>query len=959
MTPERWQIIDRLLDEIREIPLHERENFLTEKCGADNDLKDEVISLLKAEEKADEFIEDSAFRIVAKNLGKENRLPSNLQGKTVGSYKIKKLIGEGGMGEVFLAFDKKLKREVAVKILPGTYEPNDERVSRFEREASAISALNHPNIVTIYDVGVHENINYIATEYVEGDNLRISVRNGMNLKGVLNVVIQCCDALAAAHNAGVIHRDIKPENIIVRPDGYVKILDFGLAKLTGNSSTVSSELGKTVEGMIIGTPAYMSPEQISADKVDHRTDLWSIGLVLYELITGINPFKKETKQRTFEAIISKSPPLASSLNDEIPVELDQILLKALEKDADISYQSAADLRADLKRIKREMESSPSNSNLSERLFFTSRNRWSPIYSGLFSIIAVTVLVGSFVWWFSSGKAAGAENEWSNAKNSQLTSTSGIAQYPSLSPDGKTVVYSAHHGGKQDIFWQRVGGKTTVNLTDKSNGHNSMPAFSPDGKLIAFRSDRQPSGIYLMEETGENIRRLSDIGYHPSWSPDGRKIVVSDSHSGIHKVHTVPQSSLWVIDVESGEKVKLETNGDAIFPSWSPNGHRIAFWYVEMGKPGEIATIPADGGEPLNVTQDPANDWNPVWSPDGKYLYFCSDPQGSMSIWRVAIEEKTGSLLGEKELVSALSRYSRHLAFSRNGEQLAFVRYESQSNLLSLDFDSDAGKVIGEPKWITRENQEISFPDLSPDGQEFVVRISVGTDEELAIYDDKGTIKRQLTKNSSNERFPRWSPDGSKVYFHSDQGGKYQIWSIDGDGTNLRQITFSQKTGAVDAVLSPDGTKMIFSELDNSKQTPYLLDLTKTWQEQIPQPLLKDRFPAANITARNWSKEENRILVNFDKESSGSYEIGVIDLDDLRYEKIADFGFLPVWLNDSRRFIFADDDSIRLADADTKSVVELFKPPRYTVLQANLSRDNKLIFYRYLQLDSDIWLLDAS
>ena len=361
MTPERWKQIDELFDAVLDLPKNQRESFLTLKTSGDEELKNEVLSLLKAETSNENFLENSAMGIAAKNLANEKTVVShhNLTGKTISTYKIEKMLGAGGMGEVYLAHDDKLRRKVALKILPAEFVADDERVKRFGLEARAVSALNHPNIVTIHDVGNFDGINYIATEFVEGKSLREIIGTNLKVSEILRIVSQCCEALAAAHSAGIIHRDIKPENIMIRPDGYLKILDFGLAKLTDVSPQTFKDLAKTAKGIIIGTPAYMSPEHVTDDKVDHRTDLWSIGVVLYELLTGSNPFKKATRQATFQAILSEEMPLASSINAEIPQELDQILIKALEKDAELSYQTASDLRADLKRVRREIDSSPS------------------------------------------------------------------------------------------------------------------------------------------------------------------------------------------------------------------------------------------------------------------------------------------------------------------------------------------------------------------------------------------------------------------------------------------------------------------------------------------------------------------------------------------------------------------------------------------------------------------------
>jgi eukaryotic-like serine/threonine-protein kinase len=989
MNPDRWRQIDDLFDAVLDLPDGERERFLSERCGGDEELRREVLSLLSSQKKSENFLQRSAMRVAAKNLAEEKTVFSNafFLGRVVGTYKIEKLLGAGGMGEVYLAYDEKLKRRVALKILPAEYTSSDERVKRFELEARAISTLNHPNIVTIYDVDTAEGVNFIATEFVEGKNLRELLANGggggdssngnsgrLKIKDALTIIIQTCEALGAAHAAGIVHRDIKPENIMVRPDGYVKVLDFGLAKLSEISLHTLKNFAQTAKGVIIGTPAYMSPEQVGDDKVDHRTDLWSVGVVLYELLTGVNPFKKDSRQATFQAILSADPPAPNSLNPAISSELDRILIKALEKDPDLSYQSASDLRADLKRVRREFESSSSMlsrtaSSGAERFAEAEKKKFSP-FSVFAVILFVAVAAGASaagLWLFlresKTPPAVQVASEWAGAQNAQLTISPWVEGYPSLSPDGETIIFASDPNHDRNIYWQRVGGQNVTNLTPNSKEDDTMPAFSPSGKLIAFRSERNPPGIYVMEETGENARRVSDIGFHPSWSPDEKKIVVSDKAAAVHTVHTVPNGSLFVIDVAAATRRKLETGGDAIMPNWSPNGHRIAFWFVAEGRPPDIATIPAEGGEPVVIAdfageEGHSADWNPVWSPDGKYLYFASDRGGSMNFWRVAIDEKTGRTLDEPESVSTPSKYCRHLTFSRSGKRLAYVRYESLSNLQSIAFDPKTLKVAGQVNWITRGDREISNPDLSPDGQQFVARGPTRTQEDLVLLDRGGGNWRYLTDDKFRERVPRWSPDGSRIAFSSDRSGKYQIWTINPDGSNLGQITFTEKTGANSAVFSPDGKRLAYTEIDGDALSSFILDLTKPWNAQTPAPLP----PVSNnesFSVRDWSKDGQKLLSIYFERDGDESGIGVFNLETSRYEKMTDSGANPFWLADNRHFIFTSRNKILLCDSLTKKITELYTPLDYEVQHANVSPDNKMIFFRYLQVNADVWLLDAS
>jgi serine/threonine protein kinase len=964
MDPARWRKIDELVDGALELPAAERVAYLTARCDGDDSLQREVLSLIRAQDSARGFLENSAMEVAAKHAAAEDYsfTRTALVGRVIDTYRVERLIGLGGMGEVYLAHDDKLDRKIALKILPDEFSRDDERIKRFDREARAISALNHPNIVTIYDVGTFDGISYIAAEFVEGSTLREMIGGDLRLKDVYAIGIQICDALSTAHRAGIIHRDIKPENIILRPDGYVKILDFGLAKLNQTNANRQRDTNHTAPGEVIGTPAYMSPEQVAGELVDHRTDLWSVGVVLYELLAGKNPFKGSNRQETFKSILTADPGPVSNLDHSIPPAMDQILAKALEKDADLGYQTAADLRADLKRLKREFDSSPSWSHHSVELQREAAKRRGVRNLALAAaVLLVLVLGGGLTWRFylrAKWAATAGGNEWTGAKNIQLTDTPWIEGYPSLSPDGKNIVFASDSPYDRNIYLQRVGGKNAVNLTSNSKVNDTMPVYSPDGKLIAFRSERDGGGTFVMEETGENVRKVSDAGYHPSWSPDGKQLVVCDRVSAVYTAHTVPNSSLWIIDVATGEKHKLDTKGDAVMPSWSPDGGRIAFWFVANGKAGDIATIPATCGEPVALDRDPASDWDPVWSPDGRFLYFISDRGGNMNVWRTAVDEQTGLATGKPESIPTPSKYVRHLSFSGDGKTLAYVRYESRSNVQSIPFDPATLKAGTEVSWITRGERELGNPELSPDGTKFVARSPSNTDEDLVIFDRDGSNLRKLTSDNFRERVPRWSPDGKKIAFQSDRSGKYQIWTIAPDGTGLQQVTFSDKSGVGFAVFSPDSLRLAYTESENGTYTPFIIDLSQSWPAQTPVPL-PPHPGLGSLAVRDWSNDGNKLLLTLAQGEGDEQGIVLFDFASGRYERMTTNGDNPFWLNDNRNFIYSGHDSIFLCDSVTKKTSELYHTPEYELHHANISPDNKLIFFRYLQADADVWVVDAS
>jgi serine/threonine protein kinase len=968
MKADRWRQVEKLYDDALDLPAAERAKFAQEACAGDEDLQRELLSLLAAEQKVGDFMESPALDIAARAVAHngDSVKQSSFIGRELGPYKIEKLLGVGGMGEVYLAHDAKLARKVALKILPPQFTSDPERIKRFERESRAVSALNHPNLITIYDIGVSERVHYIATEFVTGKTVRDLIDDGLKMRDALAIATQVAEALGAAHNAGVLHRDIKPENIMVRPDGYVKVLDFGLAKLNEQATAGGLPLSaaQTQSGLLMGTLAYMSPEQAAGDEVDERTDIWSLGIVLYEMMIGSSPTKGANRLETLGTILSKEPLSATDSHPSLPPELDHILGKALEKDRELRYQTASDFRADLKRLKREIDSSPSQpgdggraARRNSAAVSAPANPWRgrTLLPGALLTVIVLSLGGWLLaakWWTTKAPAG---PDWSRARNVQLTIKESSELFCSLAPDGKSFVYVSFEAGNTDIYWQRVGGKNPTNLTKDSSQSETTPAFSPDGNLIAFHSAREPSGLYIMEATGENPRRLSDVGYHPSWSPDGKQIVVGEEWVGVHSNKSTSPSALWIIEVASGTK-RLLTEGDAAQPSWSPDGGRIAYWYWSTQGRGDIATIPATGGPPVRITAEDSTDWNPVWSPDGKYIYFSSDRGGSMNLWRIAVDEKTGAALGAPEAVPTPSKYALSVSFSRDGKSLVYVRYESVANLQSVPFDPSAGKVTGEPVWVTRGYTGISHPQLSPDGEHYVARWPRLTQEDIAIFNKDGSNWRALTDDKFQDRRPRWFPDGRRVAFSSDRSGVNQIWSINADGTGLHQLTFAEGNGASSPILSADARWLAYLQLKDKGAGVFVLDLTKGWPEQSPKQLPPVPSSMGYFVPNNWSSDGDKLIGTFVAEDRNDAGVGTYSFSSDSYERLTDNGGYPVWLKDKHRFIFIDKTTIYLGDAASRKAQPIFTPSAHGIQHPSISSDNQTIFFRFLQVEADVWLL---
>ncbi|MGE0460564.1 MAG: protein kinase [Vicinamibacterales bacterium] len=878
-------------------------------------------------------------------------------GQVISHYRVIEQIGSGGMGVVYRAHDTKLGRDVALKFLPPDLARNHLALERFQREARAASALNHPNICTIYEIDDADGQPLLAMELLEGQTLqeRLADRQPLKFSEVLDLAIQIADALQAAHARGIVHRDIKPANIFITRDGRAKVLDFGLAKVDSASqpeapADTPTEMGLiTTPGLTVGTVYYMSPEQAAGEPLDARTDLFSFGLVLYEMATGRRAFSGNSVV-ALAAILHGQPAPAITVNPQLSPQFQQIIDKALEKDREVRYQSAAELRADLKRLRRDAESaaiSAASRSAPAAVARVRRQAWGTAATAVVAAVLLATVLW-FVWRWPS--ADPTPNVLANATFARLTEQAGLESFPSLAPDGRTIVYASAASGNWDIHLQRVEGSNTINLTLDSPADDTQPAFSPDGTRIAFRSERGGGGIFVMGATGEAVRRLSDVGYNPSWSPDGRFIVCAQETIEQPASRYSNMSALWVIDVSTGERREL-TAGDAVQPSWSPHGQRIAYWAADASGQRDLWTMPAEGGAPVALTSDRFVDWSPHWSPDGQYVYFSSDRGGSMNLWRVPVDEATGRAAGDSEPVTTPSANSALITMTADGKRLAYVEQSWTQNLMRAAFPP--GSRPDPPVPVTRGSRYFAEPQASPDGQ-WLATYSLDKGNNIYVVRTDGTELRAVTDDGFKNVAPRWSPDGRQIAFYSNRSGPFQVWTIHPDGSNLRQMTFGTANETYYYPLwSPDGRHLVYSSLDAN---PFILDTTRSWDEQPPRSL--PALPDAGMTFAAWSwSSDGRRLAGWRLRADGVHAgVTLFDPASNRYTTLTETGRYPTWLADDRRLVFFSNGRLFLLDTQTGAVDALPSLPGYSE-GFTISRDNRWIYYEQNHREGDIWIID--
>jgi serine/threonine protein kinase len=786
MTSEKWEQAKQLYEAALKVGRDERPRFLAENCGGDEELRREVGSLLACSDEAEGFLDKPAIGEMAEVIVTGR----SLTGQKILQYNIVEMLGAGGMGEVYLAEDTRLKRKIALKILPASLSEDKKSVRRFEQEACAASALNHPNILTVHEFGAHDGMNFIASEFVKGETLRERLIGGetLTLPETLDIALQVAAALCAAHESGIIHRDIKPENVMIRDDGLVKVLDFGLAKLTLQKSEDVDNDGETVfhttAGMIMGTAAYMSPEQARGRETDARTDIWSFGVVLYEMLAGKPLFKGETASDTIASILTRDPGPV----DNLPAKLNHILRKALQKDRGERYQTMEDLLLDLDAFKRESASGRIEINAAEDRpgsntgpVTTARSQPSK-RKWMAAIALLIALAGAGVVWRTvfQNKNPASANLLASLRPRQLISLNGEAGEGDagarFSPDGTMIAYSWTKDGQKYIWTKQIPEGKPNPITDgKWNDHN--PVWSPDGQQIAFISNRDDQmAIWTTPFSGGALTLVNPVEaadiFLLKWSKDGQKIYYRqvDSKGGLN---------IFALDLTSKQPTQL-TNFDSSNPaqyfSISPDEDRIAY----SSGPNEklhIFVMPLGGGEPVQVTSDEASDEYPFWLPDGRRIIYSSKRDDIFQTCVAYLDE------GRTKQINLGTSDTLIRDVSSERDRILFQQSREESDLWKIGINNKSEKQV------TFESGLELWPDVSPDGKSVVFQAA---NESKHLLEGSIQIRSigdtQPITIASNGFSPEFSPDGRKVAFLRDAGHFRNLLITDRNGAGERQLT---------------------------------------------------------------------------------------------------------------------------------------------------------------------------
>ena len=883
MKPDRWQIVEQIFHEALRRKPEERVSFLQQTCSGDASLIGEVNSLLTSCGEDDSFFEESASTLAAEMFG-------DVVGETIGRYEVLSELGSGGMGTVYLAQDARLGRKIALKLLPPQFTNDEDRLRRFQKEARAASALNHPNILTVHEVEQKAGLHYIATEFVDGVTLRQHMNNQrMNLGEVLDVATQVASALKAAHAAGITHRDIKPENIMIRSDGYIKVLDFGLAKLTENESAPAPS--ETNPGVVMGTPRYMSPEQARGLDVDLRTDIFSLGTVIYEMITGRLPFEGETTTDVLAALVKDEPKSMRTSVPELPVEFEQVVSKALVKDRDLRYQTIAEFLSALQGLKDNIKSGalvnandgsldaptiktrtatdPEAQHRTERLSLTKGWTLTIVLGLILAVGVVTVL--------SFRRRSPSLKEKITESSRLLSNRDGFITNARFAPDGKRVIYSAGFDGKpvELFFSDGIGYETqspgikpaalkSVSLSGKmavlvdfelnwSDGFNGtlqiLPAgggnpevrmenvddaaFAPDGTFAIFRSvlgEQQleyPAGTVLYKSPGWMS--------YPRFSPKGDKIAFFEHPMGDFS------GSIAVFDLASKKKTDISTDWQALKGlAWNPETNEIWFGGSKTGKTNSINAVSLSGQVRMKLYDLPGQGARVEdISNDGRMLI----SQGTNHTTMVVLQ-------GKSETVAVDSRFawSTSADVSSDGKTLLFYQWGYEP--------SDGSDVSGVYLRRLENSEPVKLGPgkalaLSPDGKWALALQLTKPQPQLTLLSTSLGQSKPLPNSEIKEyHYASFFPDGRRILFTGLERREGAFIRSFVQDVNTGQVHPLTEEGTVALRVSPDGKRVITLQPD---QTFYIQGLNGGEPKPIPG-LERDDEPI------QWSDDGRAVFV---------------------------------------------------------------------------------------------------
>lgn len=964
MISERWERIKALFEAAHERLPGERAAWLAESCGDDHALRAEVARLLVADERAGGFLEMPAAVAALGDLeleAAEELLTDNqshsLEGRHVGAYKILSFLGAGGMGEVYRARDSRLGRDVAIKVLPRVFTTDPERLARFEREARMLAALNHPHIATIHGVEEAEGIRALILELVEGPTLADRLAAGpLPIQQALSIARDIADALDAAHEKGIIHRDLKPANIKIASDGTVKVLDFGTAKMTAvigatrDLSQLSNvPMSGTSEGMILGTTAYMSPEQARGQAVDKRTDVWAFGCVLYEMVTGRAAFAGTTTADTIAAILDREPDWRA-LPESTPASVRRLLQRCLDKDPKRRLRDIGDARVEID----DAPTSHATATIQAAQYRApAARRW---------IAAVSLATAAAVLAFVTGRLTIGPSATSEVQVHRLTDWVGLEEAPAISPDGRSIAFVANTGASRQIWLRLIAGGTPLQLTRDSRDH-LFPRWSRDSSSVLFFTPAEegaaPGALWEVRALGGPARRIADGIGGADISHDGSKLAFFRFEAGRVELVVAARDGSALRSI-----AQLEAGYHYLSPRWSP-GDRLIAYHRTLLSDADIFVVPVTGGTPQQVTQDAAALEGLTWSSDGSRIIFSSARRATIrylptaNLWSIA---PTGREL--RQLTFGEATYGNP-DVSRSDSVVA-SRWREQSDLWRIPVDGSPIENVARATRMTRQTSQVFTPSPSPDGTQIAYVSNAGAHANIWVNALGSGESRQITYHQEPDvqvGLPLWSPAGDRIAYFTGRHDSFNYWVVNPDGSNRRLFA----PNAASAAWSADGRWLYFSErpiFRHLKKVPSsggtaVTVRSDTAARAAPSPDGRTLYYVVELAL--WTGGSDYELRAASPESGPSRLLARIP--DRRMPRL--YSWQPVVSPDGRWLLLAlvDDPTTNLwalstTTGELRQLTDFQGRPTVIVRRAAWAPDGRSVFAAIGERDADIVLLEG-
>src|SRR5262245_31524897 len=901
MKPERWKQVEQLYHAALEPAPDDRKAFLAETCAGDLALRREVEELLGYDCAAESFIKGNALAFEARRLEPEDlsqTAPQLLPGQQIGAYKILALLGRGGMGVVYRARDERLRREVAIKVLPASLAQDADRLRRFEQEAHATSALNHPNILTIYDIGTQDGAPFIVAELLEGEELRAQLESGaLPARRALEYALQITQGLAAAHEKGIVHRDLKPENLFVTKDGRVKILDFGLAKLRPSQPGVVDTGAPTQKrfthpGVVMGTVGYMAPEQVRGQETDHRSDIFAFGVILYEMLSGQRAFRGASAIEVMNAILKEEPPEFGETNTKISPQIEKLVRRCLEKQPERRFQTAYDLGYALEAL-----STPSGARL-ENVGASSVRK----PERLAWLMALLLGMLGFAWaYFTRQPTAHAPVMKFSILPPEKSSFGQIA----VSPDGRHLAFTAATGGMVQL-WVRALDSTEARALAGMQGA-TFPFWSPDSRFLGFFADGR---LKKIEVTGGPVQTLCEVvgpPYGGAWSRTG-VILFGQVQVGLFRISATGGEVTQVTALDRPRQEILHR-----YPTFLPDGRHFLYSISSGKKETRGVYLGSLDG---TVKRRLLDDLTPV-----KYMAAVPGDTSSGAGWLVF--GRDGALLARPFDTSRLDFTGEPFSLSdKVGSDFVSINYFtfSVSDNGVLVFDPSLKRQRRQYLWVDRHGQRFNALDvaagithvwLSPDDKRFIAdRYDLQTSTtDLWLYDVSGGNAQRFTFDPANDLLPVWSPDGSRIIWASHRDVITNLYQKAANGAGEEMLLLKSDHPKLPTDWSRDGRFIIYRPSDpKTKGDVWFLPAPGSGEAK-PFPVVRTE---ADETAGTLSP--NGQWLAYASDVSGRYEVYVQSFPGGggKRQVSTGGGNNPHWRGDGRELFYSARDGKLMA-----------------------------------------------